>query len=95
MEPIERHIPIDPRSTVRGPVSPRHHPSNRPAHNDSRPVPYDTGKVKIGCMYQPKQVWEPSKDMERLQTALLYPKGPSYLEQCRERFLNLLKGLGA
>lgn len=88
MAHTERKIPIDPRSTVRGPVSPRH-------HNDTRPVPYDTGKVKIGCMYQPKQTWEPSKDMERLQTALLYPKGPSYLDQCRERFLNLLKGLGA
>ena len=78
METTERKIPIDPRSTVRGP----------------RRVPYDTGKVKIGCMYQPKQVWVPSADMERLQTALLNPKRPSYLEQCKERFLNLLKGLG-
>ena len=87
METTERKIDIDPRSTVRGPVSPRHQPSNRP-------VPYDTGKVKIGCMYQPKQVWVPSADMERLQTALLNPKRPSYLDECKERFLNLLKGLG-
>jgi len=84
MATIERKIDIDPRSTVRGPSRP-----------SNRPVPYDTGKVKIGCMYQPKQVWTPSGDMYRLQTALLYPKGLSYLDQCRERFLNLLKGLGA
>ena len=57
-------------------------------------VPYDTGKVKIGCMYQPKQVWVPSADMERLQTALLRKPRPSYLDECKERFLNLLKGLG-
>ena len=92
MAPTERKIPIDPRSTVRGPVSPRQ--SNRPVHNDARPVPYDTGKVKIGCMYQPLYRWQPSADMYRLQTALLRPSCPSYLEQCKERFLNLLKGLG-
>ena len=85
METTERKIDIDPRSTVRGPVSPR---------QSNRPIPYDTGKVKIGCMYQPKQVWVPSADMERLQTALLNPKRPSYLDECKERFLNLLKGLG-
>ena len=79
MEPIERKIPVDPRSTVRG---------------SSRPVPYDTGKVKIGLLYQPKQQWEPSADMELLQTALLRKQRPSYLNQCKERFLNFLKGLG-
>ena len=87
METTERKIPIDPRSTVRGPVSPRR-------LDGTRPIPYDTGKVKIGCMYQPKQVWVPSADMERLQTALLRKQRPSYLDECKERFLNLLKGLG-
>ena len=95
METTERKIPVDPRSTVLGPGSSPHRPSNRPVHNDARPVPYDTGKVKIGCMYQPKQVWVPSADMERLQTALLRKPRPSYLDECKERFLNLLKGLGA
>ena len=84
METTERKIDIDPRSTVRGPSRP-----------SNRPIPYDTGKVKIGCMYQPKQVWVPSADMERLQTALLRKPRPSYLDECKERFLNLLKGLGA
>ena len=60
-----------------------------------RPVPYTTSTgLKIGCMYQPKQVWVPSADMERLQTALLRKQRPSYLDECKERFLNLLKGLG-
>lgn len=95
MASTERHIPVDPRSTVRGPVSPRQVPSNRPAHNDSRPVPYDTGKVKIGSMYQPKQVWAPSADMERLQTALLNLSGPSYLDRCKARVLRLLRGIGS
>lgn len=88
MASTERKIPIDPRSTVRGPVSPRQTPSNRP-------VPYDTGKVKIGCMYQPKQVWTPSGDMERLQTALLNLSGPSYLDRCKARVLRLLRGVGS
>lgn len=79
MEITERKIPVDPRSTVRGP----------------RRVPYDTGKVKIGCRYDPPFRWMPSADMYLLQSALLVPKRPSYLEQCKERFFNLLKALGA
>ena len=82
METTERKIPVDPRSTVLGPRS-------------SRPVPYDTGKVKIGCMYQPKQKWEASADMERLQTVLLNQPGPSFWQECRARIGNLLKTLGA
>lgn len=34
-------------------------------------VPYDTGKVKIGCMYQPRNVY-PMSDFEyRLQESLI------------------------
>jgi hypothetical protein len=33
--------------------------------------PYDTGKVKIGLYYTPKQSWSPSRDAYALQTALL------------------------
>lgn len=37
-------------------------------------TPYTTKTgIQIGCMYQPKQTWVPSADMERLQTALLDP----------------------
>ena len=37
-------------------------------------TPYTTKTgIQIGCMYQPKQTWEPSEDMETLQIALLDP----------------------
>jgi len=37
-------------------------------------TPYTTKTgIQIGCMYQPKQTWEPSADMERLQLSLLNP----------------------
>lgn len=37
-------------------------------------TPYTTKTgIQIGCMYQPKQKWEPSADMENLQIALLNP----------------------
>ncbi len=37
-------------------------------------TPYTTKTgIQIGCMYQPKQTWEPSADMERLQLSLLDP----------------------
>lgn len=36
-----------------------------------RATPYDTGKVKIGLLYQPKQKIEFSNDQELLQRALL------------------------
>lgn len=37
-------------------------------------TPYTTKSgIQIGCMYQPKQTWEPSADMERLQLSLLDP----------------------
>ena len=36
-----------------------------------KPVPYDTGKVKIGCMYQPQNLY-PMSDFEyRLQESML------------------------
>ena len=37
-------------------------------------IPYDTGKVKIGLAYQPKQNYPVSRDMEALQRGLLHAK---------------------
>ena len=37
-------------------------------------IPYDTGKVKIGLAYQPKQNYPVSRDMEALQRGLLQAK---------------------
>lgn len=37
----------------------------------TRPTPYNTGKVQIGSMYEHRQTYQPSRDMERLQTAML------------------------
>jgi hypothetical protein len=38
-------------------------------------VPYTTKTgLQIGCMYQPKKYYPMSRDMERLQTSLLYRK---------------------
>ena len=37
-------------------------------------IPYDTGKVKIGLAYQPKQTYTVSRDMENLQRSLLQAK---------------------
>lgn len=34
-------------------------------------IPYDTGKVKIGCMYQPRQQYAMSDFEYRLQEQLL------------------------
>ena len=41
-----------------------------------RVTPYDTGKVKIGCHYQPQPRIDMSADMERLQSGLLRYRGP-------------------
>lgn len=45
--------------------------------NDKRPIPFDTGKVKIGLYYERKQ---PLKDSgafaEMLQSALIDPPKP-------------------
>lgn len=41
-----------------------------------RITPYDTGKVKIGCHYEPRRHIVMSGDMERLQSALLGQRGP-------------------
>jgi hypothetical protein len=38
--------------------------------------PYDTGKVKIGLLYQPPQQSEYSADQELLQKALLGERDP-------------------
>lgn len=85
MATTERKIPIDPRSTVLGP---------RPLHRSTRPIPYDTGKVKIGSRYEPVFHWTPSADMYLLQSALLEAR-PSYWEGCVARFRNLLKVVGS
>ena len=37
-------------------------------------IPYDTGKVKIGLAYRPKQNYPMSRDMEALQRGLLDAK---------------------
>jgi hypothetical protein len=34
-------------------------------------VPYDTGKVKIGLLYDPRKPWSPTRDAYDLQSALL------------------------
>jgi len=34
-------------------------------------TPYDTGKVKIGLLYDARQPWSPSRDSYNLQTALI------------------------
>ena len=40
-----------------------------------KPTPYTTKTgIQIGCDYQPPQTWEPSADMERLQSSLLNPE---------------------
>lgn len=60
---IDRNIPVDPRSTVLGP---------RHAWQATRTPPYNTGKVLIGCRYNPPpQNNILSGDAYRLQTALL------------------------
>ena len=41
-----------------------------------RTPPYDTGKLKIGCHYEPRHSMPMSRDMELLQTALLRYRGP-------------------
>jgi hypothetical protein len=39
-----------------------------------KPTPYTTKTgIQIGCNYEPKQTWETSADMERLQCSLLDP----------------------
>lgn len=48
-----------------------------------RPAPYNTGRVRIGLAYVPRQRWTPSADAYRLQTALINvgkPK-PSLLQR--------------
>lgn len=42
-----------------------------------RPLPYNTGKVRIGAMYQRPFRWEPSRDAYDLQTALLNSRQPA------------------
>jgi len=60
MASTERKIPIDPRSTVLGP------------RQAARTPPYNTGKVLIGCRYEPPRPnYVMSEDAYRLQTALL------------------------
>jgi hypothetical protein len=41
-----------------------------------RPAPYNTGKVRIGLAYVPRQRWEPSSDAYSIQTALLNANKP-------------------
>lgn len=42
----------------------------------AKSTPYDTGKVKIGLLYQPRQQNEYSLDQELLQRALLGERDP-------------------
>lgn len=42
----------------------------------SRPLPFNTGKVQIGLLYQRPFRWEPSRDAYNLQTALLENRHP-------------------
>lgn len=42
-----------------------------------RPLPYNTGKVRIGLCYQRPLRWEPSRDAYDLQTALLDRRQPA------------------
>lgn len=42
-----------------------------------RPLPFNTGKVRIGAAYQRPFRWEPSRDAYDLQTALLERSGPA------------------
>ena len=51
-------------------------------------TPYNTGKVKIGLLYLPKQAWSPSRGAYNLQTALISaPVVPSLLSTFFRRFL--------
>lgn len=38
---------------------------------EDRPLPFNTGKVRIGAHYERQFRWEPSRDAYNLQTALL------------------------
>jgi hypothetical protein len=41
-----------------------------------RVAPYNTGKLRIGVAYVPRQRWEPSSDAYSIQTALLNANKP-------------------
>ena len=53
-------------------------------------VPYTTKTgLQIGCMYQPKKYYPMSRDMERLQTSLLYRQQvqkPSLIDRLKAYF---------
>lgn len=53
-----------------------------------RAAPYNTGKVRIGEAYVPRQRWEPSKDAYDLQTALLGESPRQTLGQWLRRVLS-------
>lgn len=51
----------------------------------------DTGKVKIGLAYETPKKLDVSADMEKLQTALLYPSVP-FLKRFKFRLGSALFG---
>ena len=57
--------------------------------------PFDTGKVKIGLLYERKRPWTPSRDAYDLQTALLDRRPTQPLSRLLvsplERLLSLFK----
>jgi hypothetical protein len=50
--------------------------TDSPTVRDPRPIPYDTGKVKIGLLYQPPRRDYLTHDAELLQEALLAHRYP-------------------
>ena len=46
-------------------------------HPNDRPLPFNTGKVRIGSNYQRPFRWQPSRDAYDLQTALLNSRHPA------------------
>jgi hypothetical protein len=47
------------------------------------PTPYDTGKVKIGLLYEPPREYAMSRDAELLQASMLNPpisRGTDYFD---------------
>lgn len=56
---------------------------------DPRPIPYDTGKVKIGLLYQPPMRDYLTPDAERLQEALLAHRYPEAAKSFWDHILDV------
>ena len=59
-----------------------------------KPVPYNTGKIKIGAAYQPRPRYELSATESRLQQALLGDQ-PSLEDRAERLFLRCLYVIAA